>query len=199
MGATLRDRVERVKAYTTIRLASAALALLATPIALVVPASADITHPELAGSITGYHLTGDDSFHRTSSAPDALARGASTTGGSDRRRPESAFSTTAPPPVMSGALSPSSSAQVVMSFRAAVDTEPNDVVLTLGAGSRLFSSHVPVSPMDGSSPSGSSGLAGVLALPSTGTVVATGAGRPPLPPYGRRATWTFRTVLTRPG
>ena len=201
MGTTLRDRLDRVRAYATTRLASTALVLLAPPIALAVPAAADpaTPQPELVGSITEYHLTGDDSFHRTSSAPVALAHGASTTGGFDSRRPESAFSTTAHAPAMSDAESPFFSSRIVMSFRAAGNPAPKDVLVTLGAGSRLFSSHAPVSPVDGSSLSGSAGLAGVLTLLSTGTVTATDAGRPPLPPYGRRTTWTFRTVLTRPG
>jgi hypothetical protein len=82
---------------------------------------------------------------------------------------------------------------------AAAELALNHVSMTLGSGSRLFSSHTPAPPADSSSPSGSSGLAGLLALPSTGTSAAVGVDRPPLPPYGRRATWTFRVPLTRPG
>ena len=199
MGTTMRDRLERVRAYATTRLASTALVLLATPIALVVPASDPTITPELAGSVTEYHLTGNGFFYPTSSAPVALAHGASTIGGFDGRRPESAFSTAPHSPAMADAESPFSSGRVVMSFHAAPNSARKSVLVTLGAGSRLFSSHVPLSPVDGSSLSGSSGPAGVLTLLWTGTVAATDAGRPPLPPYGRRVTWTFRTPLTRPG
>ena len=100
---------------------------------------------------------------------------------------------------MSDAESPFFSSRIVTSFRGAGNPAPKNVLVMLGEGSRLFSSHAPVSPVDGSSLGGSSGLAGVLTSLSTGTFTATDAGRPALPPYGRRATWTFRTPLTRPG
>ena len=204
MGTTMRDRLTRVRAYVSTRLASTALVLLATPIALAVPAAgapAVTTHVKLAGTITEYHPIGDEFFPRTSStpvAPHALARGASTTGEFDDPRPEFAFSTRSRQAATPGAPS-SSVGQIVMSSRAAGNPTPDKVVVTLGAGSRLFGSHVPISPVDGSSLSGSSGLAGVLTLASTGTLGAADAGRPPLPPYGRRTTWTFRTPSTRPG
>jgi hypothetical protein len=140
---------------------------------------------------------GDESGNETYPAPGALAGGASTTGGHERIGPALASSrshTSNPVAVLDSSFS----SGIAPTSRATTELASDNALLTLGAGSRLFSSRIPASPMSGSSMNGAPGAVGVLTLLGS-SFASTGSGRPPLPPYGRRLTWTFREPSTRPG
>lgn len=139
----------------------------------------------------------DDEFgNGTFPAPVALAGGASTTGGLDSGGSEVASSTSrasATFTVLESSFSRSAAS------RETAELASDDALLKLGAGSRLFSSRIPTSPTGSSSTNGSPGAVGVLTLLLGNDLMTAEPGRPPLPPYGRRVTWTFRAPSTRPG
>jgi hypothetical protein len=218
MSVTVRDfSAMRIKACTAAYFAVSILLLLGMSVAHGSPLSDagattatgahaklfDIAQQYMPPQVSGFsgteYVNAVDSNNvdgGTFPAPGALAGGASTTGGLDNGVLALASST-----------SPTSTTFVVLdsSFsrgaasRGAAELASDDTLLKLGAGSRLFGSHIPTSPAGNSSTNGSPGAVGVLTLLSGNALATAGPGRPPLPPYGRRVTWTFREPTTRPG
>ena len=193
MGATTQDRLKRARTYAATPFALVVFLLLAAPVAFAGPSDGSP-----AAVDPTVRIPVEEVGHRQSlwDAGSGSANVGFATGELNRRDLVQAFSSSPDStPLTSGSFSNRAEAD----SSAAAELALNHVSMTLGSGSRLFSSHTPAAPADSSSPSGSSGLTGLLALPSTGTSAAVGVDRPPLPPYGRRATWTFRVPLTRPG
>jgi hypothetical protein len=219
MGVIVRDFLAmRIKACTAAYFAVSILLLLGTSVAHASPlsdagvgATAAGAHAELFDvaqhymppQVSGFSGTNDVNGVESDNvdgemfpAPGALAGGASTTGGLDSNglaRASSTSHTSTTFAVLESSFSRGAASRGTAEFAS------DDALLKLGAGSRLFGSHIPPSPAGNSSTNGSPGAVGVLTLLSGNALATAEPGRPPLPPYGRRVTWTFRAPTTRPG